>query len=78
MLGITIAICLTVVAVTALICVFSFKGCVGAAKIELAKVESVALSERALRNCKDEEIIRLQKQIEKLLEKQPTVAIKNV
>lgn len=78
MLGTTIAVCLTVVVVTALICVFSFKGCVGKAKIDLAKAESIARSEYALRSCKEEEITRLQKQIEKMLEKQPTVAIKNV
>jgi uncharacterized membrane protein (DUF106 family) len=71
-------VCITVIAVVAFICVFSYLGCVGQAKIEKAAAESTAYSERALRNCKEEEIKRLQAQIEKILEKQPTVAIKNV
>jgi type II secretory pathway pseudopilin PulG len=71
-------VCLTIFAVVAVICVFSYLGSVGYAKIQLAHAESIANSERALQNCKNEEIRRLQSQIEKILEKQPTVAIKNL
>ena len=78
MLGITVIVCVAAVAGIALICVFSYLGCVGQAKIEKAAAESTAYSERAMRNCQEEEIKRLQAQIEKILEKQPTVAIKNV
>lgn len=75
---IVLIICLTFAVTVSVICVFSYLGCVGQAKIDKAAAENRRDAEYLVSSNKTDEIRRLQSQIEKMLEKQPTVAIKNL